>query len=402
MGSRFYRLWAATSASSLGEGLGLAALPLLAAQITLDPVLVSGLTLAMTLPWLFFSLPAGVLTDRADRKELMWISSLVRAALMLTLGLAVLAGRVYLAPLYALAVLLGITNVLFDSASQAVIKGIVPSDRLEIANSRFFLTNLLGNQLVGRAAGSLLFSVAAFAPFALHGVALALSAAFTRSLEGDFRPLRSAPEATTTGGEVFEGMRWLLANPLFLATTIIAGVENLLGTACFSILVLYALEVLRIPSAGYGLLISSGALGGLLGTLVVSAIIRRLGSGGAILFAILTEGISYMGMAVPNPYVVAFMLCLHSFSNVVWGVVVLSLRQALVPDRLLGRVNSAVRLLSWGVIPFGAGLGGLIAGAFGLAAPFYLAGGIVIALGFVVLPNVNNDAVQLAREKLAG
>jgi hypothetical protein len=279
----------------------------------------------------------------------------------------------------------------------------VPTGQLETANSRLYLTNLLGNQLLGRALGSALFSVVVFLPFLLHGIALAFTAALVYSLQGTFRSVRSGLDSASQAVhmEILEGMRWLVTHRLFLVTAIIASIENLLGTACFSILVLYALEDLKLTEATYGLLISTGAIGGLLGSLVTSSVIRKLGSGGAIFFAILTAGLSNAGTTIPNAFVVALMLGLHSFSNVIWGVVILSLRQALIPDQLLGRVNSVVRLVSWGVIPLGAGLGGFLGSTFGLATPFWVAGAVVIALGFVVLPYVNNSAVQLARSAAA-
>lgn len=402
MRSQFYKLWLATTTSHFGEGLGLTALPLLAANLTREPVLISGLTLALTMPWFLCSLVVGVFTDRADRKRLLVVSSIVRAVLMLALGLAVYFGQAYLVLLYVIAALLGITDVVFDSVSQAILKNVVPPDELETANSRIYLTTLLGNQLIGRAMGSALFSVVAYLPFLLHGALLTCMAALVSSLKGNFRPARQASTSaplTALHVESMEGIRWLMGHRLFLATTIVAGIENLLGTACFSILVLYALDVLQLNEAGYGLLLGSGAIGGLIGSLVVRRTSRRFGAGSTMFIAILLEGISYAGMTVPNVYVVGAMLSLHAFSNVLWGVVILSLRQALIPDQLLGRVNSIVRLISWGVIPIGAALGGLLGSVFGLVTPFWLAGAVVILLGFVVLPHINNRTVQLARER---
>ena len=399
LGPQFWRLWAASTASNLGDGAALTALPLLAATFTRDPALIAGLTFALTLPWLLFALPAGVIADRADRQKLLVGAALARCGLTLMLGLLTVAGWASLPWLYLTALLLGVTEVLFDSASQTILTAVVPTRQLESANSRLFVAILMGNRLLGPPVGGTLFSLGAAVPLFLHSVLLGFAGGLVSTLRGTFRAeMPDNGKQANMAQSIFEGMRWLLGNRLLCTIAIIAGIENLLGTACFAILVLYALEVLQLSEASYGILLTSSAFGGLLGTLVVNRVIERIGHGTAIFWAILTEGVSYLGMTLlPNPYLMGGMLALHAFSNVFWGVIVLSLRQAIIPNHLLGRVGSVGRLIAWGVIPVGAVLGGWLAGTLGLLAPFYLAATVIVVLAFVTLPYTSNSVIRAAR-----
>jgi MFS family permease len=176
------------------------------------------------------------------------------------------------------------------------------------------------------------------------------------------------------------------------------GVWNLLTTASVAVFVLFATEDLHVSKTGYGLLFSAGAVGSLVGTLFATRIARRLGPGTALLSAVVISGFLGLGVAMTsNAYLVGVFGAVGSLLSVVWNVITVSLRQAIIPDALLGRVNSVYRFLGWGMMPLGAALGGALASAFGLRATYWLGGAVLLLMALLVFRVVNNGAIGDAR-----
>lgn len=382
--------------SNLGDGVTLAAMPLLAATLTRDPSIVALVTVFTTLPWLLFALIGGALADRLDRRLLMGNADLFRMAAIGGLGVAVLANGESIPLLCAVGFALGTAECLFDNASQAILPMVVDSDVLENANGRLYAAEIVTNQFVGPPLGAVLFALAAAAPFLLDAASFAIAAVLVLMLRGTFRP-PARPRAALRV-DIAEGVRWLRDHTLLRTLAIALGISNLLEQAMFSILVLYALEELDLSEAGYGLLLAAGAVGALLGSLIAPWLGRRLGSGRALTAAMATWGMAALVPAVwADAGAVAVAFAFSGLGGMVWNVVTVSLRQAIVPEQLLGRVNSAYRLLGWGTMPIGAALGGLLADAFGLRAPFYVTAAVTVVLAVAMLPWVNNRTVAAAR-----
>ena len=402
LGSEYRKLWAASAVSNLGDGITLVAGPLLAASLTRDPALVAGLTVAQQLPWLLFSLLSGALVDRLDRRLTMGIVDLSRCVLVGFLGLAVLGGWESLPLMYVVFFLIGTAETLFANASLAIMPSIVPKEQLEKANGRLFAAELATNQFAGGPIGGALFAVAAALPFLLDAGTFAASAALVLALRGRFRverPEGSAATSLTT--EIGEGVGWLLRHRLLLTLGVMLGAGNLVFSATFSILVLFAQDVLGLGSLGYGLLITAAGAGGFLGSLLAGRVSARLGTGRTLFLVVLVQGPAFAVIALSgNPLVVAAMIAVDGFAAFTWNVLTFALRQTLIPDRLLGRVTSVYRLVGVGGGAVGALIGGLLAREFGLSAPFWFAAVVMLTVALISLPLVNNRTVAEARREV--
>jgi MFS family permease len=399
LGPEYRKLWASSTVSNLGDGVTLTAGPLLAATLTRDPVLVAGVAFAQRVPWLLFPLISGALVDRLDRRRVMGYVDVARTALIGALGVAVLLGSASLVLMYVVFFLMGTLETLFDNASQAILPAVVSREQLERANSRLLGAEIVSNELAGPPLGGFLFGVAIAVPFLLDAGTFAAAAALVLALRGGFRPERSeGSPPTTLMVEIGEGLRWLWNHRLIRTLAIMLGVFNMTLAATDAIFVLFAQDVLGLGSFGYGVLLTSAAVGGVIGSLIADRIIAWLGSGVALQAAVLISAVVISVVALSESAVVvwaAFLLI--GMTGVVWNVITVSFRQAVVPQDIFGRVNSVYRLLGWGGISVGALLGGFLARSFGLTAPFWFAAAVLAIMFVLTLPLVNNRTVAEAR-----
>jgi MFS family permease len=385
--------------SNLGDGVRLTALPLMAATITRDPARIAAIDFASRLPWFLFALLAGAVVDRVDRRLAMGVSNLVRAVLVGLLAVGIASGNTTLFLLYAVAFLLGCAETIFDNASQAIMPALVRKDQLERANSRIFAAELIANEFAGPPLGAFLFVAAASSPFFLDSGSFLFAALLVLSFTGTFATAREegAPR-TSLRADIKEGVAWLWNHRLLRVLAIMLGTWNGLNTAAFSIFVLFALQILDVGEIGYGFLISTLVVGSFIGSLTASRISRRLGSGTTLLLQVALGAVASLIIATTSsPVIVGIMFAVEGFSAIVWNVITVSMRQAIIPDRLLGRVNSVYRLLGWGSMPLGAALGGFLAEAFGLRAPYFVMAGVLAVMAVVALPIVNNRTIAAAR-----
>ncbi|GAA2838326.1 MFS family permease [Nonomuraea rubra] len=375
---------AAAALSNVGDGVRLVALPLLAAVLTRDPALVGGLTACAYLPWVLFGLPVGALVDRGRPEVFMTVANLVRAVLLGGLVLALLADVRSIVLLYAVAFLLGIGEAVYDNAAQSLIPKIVPDARLESANSGLVTAERVGQDLVGPAAGGVLFAAAMTLPFGLNAVALGLAAALLAGIR-TVRPVTPARRAVAR--EAAEGLRWLL-RPHLVRTVVLAGcVMNFVTLAWESTLVLLAVGPMRMSEGGYGVMLAAGAVGGVAGAMVTPALVRRFDRRWLQVAAL--AGCAAVDLALaawPHPVTGALAWGGTGAGFAVWNVLSVTLRQREVPPELLGRVNSASRTLSMAAAPLGALAGGALATVAGLRAPLWIAGAglAVLAVVFAV------------------
>lgn len=397
----FRKLWAASACSNLGDGVSLIAAPLLAAALTSDPVQVAGLTFAQRVPWLLFPLISGAIVDRLDRRRVMQTISLARALLLGALGIAVLLDQASIPMLYVVFFLLGTGETIVDPASVTILPAIVPRTQLPRANARLAGTTNVLNIFAGPPLGGFLFAIAATVPFLMSAGTYAAAAVFFMLLRGSFRAERAvdAPQ-TTLWAEIGEGVGWLRRHGLLRTLAITLGIMNLTNTATVSIMVLFAQERLGLGPGGFGILLATEAIGGIAASLVAERIIGWLGPGRTLRIGLLIEATTPAIIAfAQDPYVTGAMLALFGFHAVVWGVFTTSLRQELIPEQLLGRVNSGFTTIGIGSATLGAPLGGLLAKSFGLAAPFWISSLVVGLLAVVVWPIFGNKRVQQAQQE---
>jgi MFS family permease len=403
LGLPFWQLWSASALSNLADGLVKIALPLVAVTLTESPGLVAGVTLAVTLPWLLFALPAGALADRVDRRSAMVTANVVRAAAVaalaatLVLGLESSAAAIW--ALYAMALLLGTAETVYDTSAQSILPQVVPRDRLARANGRLLAAELTANEFVGPPLGGLLVAAGVTGAFVTPAALWAAAVGALLLLRGGFSVPREEP--TTLRADVAEGLRYLWRHRLLRTLAAMTGLFNFATNATFAVFVLYAVgpdSAMGLTEVGYGLLFATLAAGSLIGALLADPIIRRLGRSRSLLVGIL-GGVGTVGIPALTtiPLVIAAAFLLGGLTNALWNVVAVSLRQRITPDRILGRINSSYRLVAWGTRPLGAAVGGLLGELLGLRAVFGVAAALVLATLFG-MTRVTDAAISTAEQ----
>ena len=380
-------LFTASAVSVLGDGAFVAALPLLAAGYTRDPRLISGLTVAGTLPWLVFSLQAGAIADRSESRLLSIRAQGWQLACVLAVGvLALNRGAGWgLGALYVLAFALGMAAALAKSASQPLMTSVVPRERLMAANGQLYTAQSVAKDFAGPALGAALFALTPTLPFWADAVTFAVSMFLIARLPRTGAPAVPADAAATERrslrAEVKEGLSWLAHHRLLRTTTMLSAAANFGSTMGAATLVLY------VGTRHYGVLLSIAAIGGVIGGLISRATVARLGGRGVARLCSSVTPLAVVGIGVfgPNLFVVAALLGVGSMSASLWNVAVVSQRQRLVPPHLLGRVSSAGIMVMWGMQPLGALTGGLLAAWFGLAAPWIVGGGLRIVASVLAI-----------------
>lgn len=396
LGRSFGRLLSASALSNLADGVFQVALPLLAVTLTRSPGLVAGVALAQRLPWLFMALPAGALADRLDRRLTMIRVDVLRVVVMGALALTVALDVASMPVLYVAALVLGVGETMFDTAAQSILPSVVDRAQLSDANGQLQAVELTTNAFIGPSLGGLIAAASLTAAFAVSSGAYLVAALCLVALAGSFRPEPSgAPK--NMRAEIAEGLRFLWGNPVLRTLGLMLGVTNLAFMAHQSVLVLYATGAMGLSEAGYGLMFTASAIGGVAGSFAGPRIERLLGRSRSLMLAIVLFG---MTLAVPaiTADVAANVIALivAAFGSVVWNVITVSFRQRITPDRLLGRMNSAYRLLGWGTMPIGAALGGAIAEIWGLRPTFAVAAllHLPLLLGFLVVTESRMQAAD--------
>ena len=378
LGSTFGRLFIASTVSNVGDGALLAALPLLARNITRDPVAISAVTVAATLPWLLFALPAGAFVDRIDRLEILIRSNVARAGVLAAFTLLVAFGKASVAWIIATVFVLGLAETVCDTAAGAWLPAVVPAEDLETANGRLFAAQVAANTMVGPSVGAGLFGVVPLLPFAVNAGAFGFSARLLASARTEHSPGPPVRRASM-GREIREGLAWVWGERGVRAFAIGAAGVNLAHTGAIAVTVLLLRDELGMSPFGYGLTLTGAAVGGIVGAQTSAAIVAAVGRKAAALGSVALFSLSLLGAGLAaNAVLVAVALAVFGAAGEVWNVVAVSYRQARVPSHLLGRVMATYRFVAYGAMPAGAALGGIVAKHAGVRATF-VCGGLVIA-----------------------
>ena len=370
LGRSFRWLLASAIVTNLGDGIALAAGPLLVASKTGDPFLVSLAVLSEYLPVLLFGVLGGAAADRFDRRRMVIIVNLVRAVALVVLVALIVNGTVSIAVVLITLFVLSTAETFADSASSTLLPGLVAREDLGIGNARMQGAFLLTNQLVGPPIGAFLFVVGSALPFATNAVCFVLGALLVTRIVTSAR--EELPARSSLRAEMGEGIRWLLGHPPMrtLALTIFA--FNVTFGAAWSVLVLYANERLGVGPVGFGLLTTAVAVGGIVGVLSYGRLERRFSLGDIMRVGLIVETATHLCLAVTTSAAVALATLVvfgaHAF---VWGTTSETVRQRAVPDPLLGRVTGVYRVAVVGGLVIGTPIGGLLAGAYGITAPFW-------------------------------
>ncbi|MDG4770792.1 MFS transporter [Solwaraspora sp. WMMD792] len=376
LGKPFWRFWSAATLANIGDGIRVAAFPLLALSLTGDPLGLAVVATAQTLPWLVAGLAAGALADRVAPRTLLAAADTVRALLLVVLVATVATNTATIALLAVCAFGLGVGEAVRDTAGQVAVPKLVPAAALERANGRLTAGTIVGNEFVGPPVGAALFVVGAAVPFAANGASLALAVMLVLSLPLSLArtPTATAAAATaaaTVGPSVRAGLGWLARHRTLRALALVVAAVAAADAAWFAIFLLYARDVLGVGALGYGLLLSAGAGGGLAGAFLADRLVagRRHRLVLTVSLAV-TAGVPALLIAVPQIWVAVVVTVVSSGAFAVLNICAATLRQRTVPDGLLGRVTAASKTLIYGAAGGGALLGGALAAGVGLAAPF--------------------------------
>ena len=381
LGSKYWRLWSASAISNLGDGITSVAYPWLASAVTRSPLLIAIVGFASRLPWLVFTLFAGVISDRFDRRKIIIRMDLVRGFLTVIVALVVmwkqselpklndLAGGLTVDTNYFLytvlvvtALLFGLAEVLRDNTAQTILPSIVDKENLEKANGRLWSAESLTNTFIGPPLGSFIIGIAIFLPFWFDAASFFIAVALIASIAGSFKAVSDAPTTKINfRADIKEGFSWLWNHKFFRNLAIILGLLNFTGTLVGATYILFAQEVLKVDVKIFAILGIAGAIGGLVGSSFGDKISKRLGSGPTLKFALVTGPVGAIIIGLTNSWLVVFIVtAIESLSAVLWNLITVSLRQSVIPSHLIGRVNSVYRFFGWGTIPLGMIFGGAI------------------------------------------
>ncbi|NHN54329.1 MFS transporter [Calidifontibacter sp. DB0510] len=373
MGAGFRWLVASSWTANIGDGIVLAAGPLLVASQTRNAVLVALAAILERLPYLLFGLHAGAFADRWDRRRTVIAADLARACVVLGLCVVIATGTVSIGWVYAALFLAGTAEVFSDSASRTLLPMLVDKADLGIGNARLQAGFLTANQLVGPPIGAFLFAVGHVVPFSVQALAVALGVVLISRIRLPSARGREQVD-THVRQDIVDGIRWLWSNAAVRTLALIIFVFNITWGAAWSVLVLWALDRLHIGTVGYGLLTTMVAIGGLLGTVSYDWLERRVPLATLMRICLTLEVLTHLALALTTiPWVAMVIMVIFGAYAFVWGTLGQTVRQRAVPTEFQGRVGSVyVTGLVAGLL-VGQGLGGWIAQVWGLAAPFWFA-----------------------------
>jgi len=431
LGSSYWRLWSATAISNLGDGISGVAYPWVASAVTRSPLLIAAAGFASRLPWLIFTLHAGVITDRFDRRKLIVAMDAIRGVLTLIVGAIVLLKKDSLPslndlssitdletnwPLYITLVitafLFGLAEVLRDNSAQTLMPSVVEAENLEKANGRIWSAESLTHSFIGPPLGSLLIAVAIYLPFFVDAGSFFVAVALIASISGSFKPIQEKPrEKINFKAEIKEGFRWLWSHDLLRPMAIILGALNLLGTMVAATFILYTQEVLNTSVFVFAVLGTAGAVGGIAGGLIAPKISEKIGSGPSLWLSLAMGPIGAVIIGTTSAWQVVWVVLLfQSFFSILWNTITVSLRQRIIPSHLLGRVNSVYRFFGWGSIPIGMFLGGglvtiaqnFVSREMALRGPYFAGAALGVLLFIFAAPRLTTKAIEHARAEAQG
>ncbi|MGW7531513.1 MFS transporter [Amycolatopsis sp. NPDC054798] len=388
----FRRLWAGDTASQLGMFVGITAIPLLAAvTLAATPLEMGLLTMAETLGFLVIGLPAGVWVDRMRKRPLMLAADLVRGALLLSIPLAWWAGVLTMAQVLAVVLLVGFATVFFDVSYQAYLPALVGREKLLEGNAKLQGVQSSAQIAGPSVAGVLVQFLGAASTVLVTGLGyLASALCLWRIRTVETRPERAGQDRLVP--QMLEGLRFVLSDRPLRAIVACTATANLFAGVVQAVEVLFLTRTAGLNAAEVGGLLATSGVGGIAAALCAGPLIRKLGQARSIWLipVLLWPGGVLVLFAGPGwrTALAGLGLALFGFGVILYNIAQVSYRQAITPDRLLGRMNASVRFVVWGALPLGGLLGGVLGEWLGLAGALWIgtAGAVAGALWVICSP----------------
>ena len=427
LGKNYWRLFSAHAISNLGDGVAAIAYPWLASAVTRSPFLIALVAVASRLPWLIFTLPAGVITDRFNRGKIIVAMDFARGSLALLVAIVVTLESESLPKLNEVAsltdietnwtlylvlvitaLLFGFAEVLRDNSAQTLLPSVVEKEKLESANGKLWSVEYVTNSFVGPPLGSFLLGIAIFLPFYIDSASFFISAALIATLMPSLKKIdtEKKSEKLNFRAEIKEGFTWLWSHELLRPMALILGALNAIGALTAAVFILFAQEILETSVFIFAVLGTAGAVGGSLGGILGPKISKKLGSGPSLYLTLLSGPIIALIIGLSSSWHLFYLLtALATVFAVLWNVITVSLRQSIIPSHLLGRVNSVYRFFAWGSIPIGTLLGGALVDLmelagdrdFALRSPYFLSAILGLGLFFFAAPRLTTAKIEAAR-----
>jgi MFS family permease len=386
----FLRLWGGESISVFGSQISQLAIPLVAIKVLNASTFEVGLLNAVELaPFLLVGLFAGVWVDRWRRRPVLIVSDIGRTVALVSLPIAYWVGALSLLQLYIVALCTGVLTVFFDVAYQSYLPSLIDRRLLPEGNGKLQISESAAQVAGPGVAGALIGLLGAAVAVLFDAVSFLVSALAVslirskepdpeRPAEGDVRPrMRS---------QIAEGLRFVLGNRLLWSMAGCTGTSNLGSGAFYAVFLVYAVRTLHLSSGTIGLIFAAGNVGFLIGAVISSRVVARIGLGQTILWSILVSGLGGLLIPLapkggPIPLLIAGQFVL-SFGIPIYNSNTVSLRQAIAPTHIQGRMNATMRFIVWGTIPIGSLIGGVLGGSVGLRTTIWI-GASVQAMAFV-------------------
>jgi MFS family permease len=383
MGRSFRWLLASSWVSNVGDGIALAAGPLLVASQTHNAILVSLAGLLQRAPWLLLGLYAGAIADRVDRRVLVMVADGARSCVVGLLCIVIATGHVDITLVLCAMFLLGVAEVFADTTSSTLLPMLVDKADLGIGNARFQASSIVASQIAGPPIGAFLFAAGMVLPFVTQVVCVSLGLLLIARVATPKGGVRDASQ-THIARDIAEGVRWLVGHAAVRTLALVILAFNVTWGAAWSVLVLYSLDHLHMGEVGFGLLTTAAAVGGLIGTTSYGWIERHVALATIMRVCLLLEVLTHLSLALATSgwMAIIIMVVFGSYAFV-WATVSQTVRQRVVPTELQGRVGSVYLVGLFGGLVVGQGLGGWLAQEWGLTAPFWFAfigSGITLAL----------------------
>jgi MFS family permease len=401
----YWRLWWATAVSRLGDGITVAALPLLSAKLTGDVRHIAGVYAVLHVPYFGLPLVAGALTDRWDRRRTLLVTDVSRAVLLAALGAAIALGWGNIVMAYVVSLGLGVGEVFFRSAHAAIVPAIVDNEDYERANGRLGAVDTVAYDLAGPALGAAAFTVFHSMPFFADAATFLLGGILVWSIGSRFReanlPIATTITTASLRADVRTGLAWLWRHPTLRTMILLTGSINLGLNAVWATLLPFSTDVLNLPDYGFGLMLGGLAVGSIVGSLAADRITTRVGPAWSVRMATVGCALATAGAGLlSNAVAVVAVLGVTGVMLAMYNVVSISTRQAAIPDHLRGRVNAVSLMVIFAGIPVGAMVGGLLADSIGPRAPFMFCGMFLLATLGLSQRKLTDRRLRAARNRI--